>query len=111
LFSNSLVSISQNDSVYKEFLEMDQNFYDHLASIILIFSVVSLTVTVIFLMFTKNDKQITTFKSAFSKVLIGLTIFLIVGAVYTTFMSLALNGKWDQDSTISHPAVSSSASS
>lgn len=59
-------------------------------------------VTIIFLMYTHNDKQVTSLKSALKKILITVVIFLTLGSVYTYLMGRAKNDDWDPNVPMSN---------
>lgn len=102
-----LAALSQSDKIYSAFLSMTSDAYNHLLGLVLILTAVSMVTTIFFLIFTHDDKQISVLKSTTKKILLCLTIFLIIGSVYVWTMGFALRGKWDQNTTINHPAVSS----
>lgn len=104
-----LYAISYNDQYYSEFYKMIANVYSHFIGLLIIFSVISLLVTIFFLMYTRNDKQITTLKSAAKKILITVTAVLCMGSLYIWLMNMAVNGKWNENDEISHPPVSASS--
>ena len=97
----AVFSSSSDESAYESMMQGTQSLYDNLTAILVVCAVIMAIISIFFLMFTRNDKQVTEFKSALKKICITVTIFLMLGSVYFFLMSQASDGSWDPDTTIS----------
>lgn len=91
-------------------MQIPTDIYQRLAGILLIFAVIMSIVTIIFLMYTRNDKNVSMFKQALKKILITVVIFLMLGTIYSYLMMIAEKHSWDSSASIQgSPASDDSA--
>lgn len=105
-----LAELSESSTTYKAFMGMMHDLYAHFMGILLIVSVVMTLVSIFFLMYTRDDKQVSMFKVAIKRIWITVTLFLIVGTIYVFCMGLALNNHWDPDTSVPASEAQSAAS-